>query len=189
MEQHPRLLAIARELLDHLERDGLAYALGGALALGYWSDPRGTLDIDLTVFVSCDELSRLFEVLEMAGAMLDREAAKKSANERGMFATTVHGFRLDLFIPDIPLYESARTRRRSVSFQGRPALIWSPEDCVLFKLLYFRTKDRADVETLVAVQGATLDVDYIRRWLVEMVGATDDRVRWFDSIAGSGPRP
>jgi hypothetical protein len=100
-----------------------------------------------------------------------------------MFASTLGGFRLDVFIPDIPLYESARRRRRVVPFHGRPAFIWSAEDTVLFKLLYFRSKDRVDVETLVRVRGPDLDVTYIRDWLLEMVGEDDERVLWFTSIA------
>ena len=182
MEQTPKLLSVARELIDQLERDSIPYALGGALALAYWSDPRGTLDIDITVFVSVAELHRVVRSLESLGATIDHDAARESAVKRGMFATSLHGYRLDLFIPDIPLYESARGRRRSVLLQGRPALVWSAEDSVIFKLLYFRTKDRADIEALVRIQSADLDAGYIHRWLLEMVGEDDDRVRWFDSI-------
>ena len=51
-----------------------------------------------------------------------------------MFSTLLQGFRVDVFIPDIPLYQSARERRRTVVFRGRPALVWSAEDTVLFKM-------------------------------------------------------
>jgi hypothetical protein len=36
---------------DHLERGRLSHAFGGALALGYVATPRGTVDIDVNVFV------------------------------------------------------------------------------------------------------------------------------------------
>jgi hypothetical protein len=38
------------------------------------------------------------------------------------------------------------------------------------------------VETLVRIQGADLDTDYIRNWLLEMVGQDDERMRWFESV-------
>ena len=49
-------LVIAREL----ERRGVPYAIGGALAYGIWSDPRNTNDIDLNVFVGDDRLGEAF---------------------------------------------------------------------------------------------------------------------------------
>ncbi|MCB9687746.1 MAG: hypothetical protein H6738_25320 [Alphaproteobacteria bacterium] len=39
-----------------------------------------------------------------------------------------------------------------------------------------------DLEKLVAVQGGDLDVAYVRRWLVEMMGEDDIRVREWDRI-------
>jgi hypothetical protein len=48
------------------------------------------------------------------------------------------------------------------------------------RLLYFRTKDRADVEALIAVQRDRLDLAYIRHWLAEMVGPDDERSTWFE---------
>jgi hypothetical protein len=39
----------AQQLAAALTERGCEYALGGALALGYWAEPRGTLDVDLTL--------------------------------------------------------------------------------------------------------------------------------------------
>lgn len=52
----------------------------------------------------------------------------------------------------------------------------------MFKLLFFRGKDIVDLERLVAVRGDRLDREYVRRWLVEMMGDDDDRVRRWDEI-------
>ncbi len=42
---------IGIELGTALEKAGLPYALGGALALGVWALPRATKDVDLNLFV------------------------------------------------------------------------------------------------------------------------------------------
>jgi hypothetical protein len=56
----------------------------------------------------------------------------------------------------------------------------------VFKLLFFRSKDLADLERLVAVQGRDLDRGYVRRWMVDMMGEDDARVREWDRIVAAG---
>lgn len=61
------------------------------------------------------------------------------------------------------------------------------EDLVVLKLLFYRGKDLVDVEKLVAMQGASLDRAYVRRWLVEMMGAEDHRVAKWDDLCRQLP--
>ena len=49
----------------------------------------------------------------------------------------------------------------------RLVLILSVEAVAVFKLLFFRSKDVADLERLIAVR-PELDRAYVRRWLVAM---------------------
>ena len=42
---------VLARLADQFDEDGLAYAVGGALALGAWGVPRTTSDVDVSVFV------------------------------------------------------------------------------------------------------------------------------------------
>ena len=44
--------SVARRLADVLEAHGIPYAIGGALALGYYTEPRGTVDVDINIFVT-----------------------------------------------------------------------------------------------------------------------------------------
>jgi hypothetical protein len=52
----------------------------------------------------------------------------------------------------------------------------SAEDCVLFKLLYGRTKDIADLERIFAVRGDRLDFSYVESW-VDVLFPEDDARR------------
>lgn len=75
--------------------------------------------------------------------------------------------------------------------EGHALWILSAEAIAVFKLLFFRTKDVADLERLVAVH-EELDGDYVRQRIVEMMGADDERVVEWDRITArsrSGPRP
>ncbi|TMQ07475.1 MAG: hypothetical protein E6J90_26435 [Deltaproteobacteria bacterium] len=42
-------LAIALRIADRLAEDGIAYGIGGALALGAWAAPRATKDVGIGV--------------------------------------------------------------------------------------------------------------------------------------------
>jgi len=45
----------------------------------------------------------------------------------------------------------------------------------------------ADLERLASVRGARLDRAYVRRWLVEMMGDDDVRVRTWDDVSRRFP--
>ena len=48
------LIDLALRVHEHLDVAGIPHAFGGALALGYVAEPRGTVDIDLNVFVTAE---------------------------------------------------------------------------------------------------------------------------------------
>jgi hypothetical protein len=54
----------ARELAAMLDVRNMDYALGGAIALGFWVEPRGTLDVDVTLFLPADKPSECVWLLQ-----------------------------------------------------------------------------------------------------------------------------
>jgi hypothetical protein len=167
-----------------LEAAGLAHALGGALALGAHGVPRGTLDVDVNVFVPESDFPRVIRCLLDLGVEVDESAALVRARRDGMFVGVWAGMRVDVFVPSIPFSEEAgRTRARMTSSDGESVWFLAPEALTVFKLLFFRPKDLADLERLVAVQGPALDRSYVRRWIVDMMGEGDERVRAWDDLA------
>jgi hypothetical protein len=166
-----------------LEQEGIAHALGGALALGAHGVPRGTLDVDLNVFVPDEELPAVISALQRLGVELDAGAALARVGRDGMFVGTWAGMRIDVFVPSIPFSDEAgRTRVRMTDDAGNSVWFLSAEALTVFKLLFFRPKDLADLERLVAVQGAALNQAYVRRWLVDMMGEADERVIAWDRL-------
>ena len=175
--------SVAAKLASALDRGNIPYAIGGAIAYGIWGDPRGTHDVDLNLFVGLEELDSALDVLEAAGLEIDRVRAHKAAAEGAELVGHYHGLRVDLFTPSIPFaWEALKSRRRVVGPSGEAAWYLSPEATAIFKLLFFRAKDRVDLEKLVAVQLGGLDFDYVRRWVVDMMGEDDERVVFWDSV-------
>lgn len=172
----------AQRIADALEAAGIPYAIGGALALAVAGVPRGTADVDVNVFIQDAELDALFGVLQQLGIEIDRVAATDRARRDGMFIGRWEGMRIDVFLPSIPFSnDAARTRIRLTDASGWSGWFLSAEALTVFKLLFFRGKDLVDLERLVAVRD-DLDHQYVRRWIVDMMGEEDDRVRRWDTI-------
>lgn len=94
----------AQRIAVALDRVGLSYAVGGALALAIADVPRGTAYVDINVFVPAEQVPEVIAVLESLG-----------------------------------------------------------------------------IERLIAVR-PELDAAYVRRWIVDMMGADDERTRRWDDI-------
>lgn len=178
-----------RAIADALSAAGFPYALGGALALGVAGVPRGTMDVDVNVFVAERELPSLIEALRSLGIDIDPEYALARAARDGMFVGLWDGMRIDVFVPSIPFSDEAGRTAVTITIDGWTGRFLSPEAIAVFKLLFFRIKDRGDLERLVAVRGTQLDHGYVRRWIVEMMGEDDERVRaWDDIVSRFAPR-
>ena len=184
MAERPDAVAVARGLADAMEAEGLAYAIGGALALGHYAPPRGTVDVDINVFVAVPrEVDRLLVILRKHGFEPDdASSAPRTAAEDGQFRGRIGPMRVDVFVPAIDVYARLENGRRQVPFAGRPAWIIGPEDIALLKMMFFRRKDLADVEALVRAQGDGLDRASIREQLANLAGEDDERVREWDAI-------
>jgi hypothetical protein len=172
----PGAVEVAEHLADRLDEDALAYALGGALALGVWGVPRTTADVDLAVFAGDDQLDRVMNAFERSGAIVDRAAASRSVATAGFFVADLAGTRVDAFLAHHPWHVDMQSRRVQVPApSGKPRWFLCAEDLAIAKLMYARPKDVADLERLWQVQRERLDVAYIERWLAAIVPAGDRR--------------
>ncbi len=175
----------AQRLGDVLEEDGVAYAVGGALALGVWGAPRLTKDVDVSLFVAPENFERVVETLERAGLIFDRYQAPKDIARIGLFKARLGGVLIDAFVSAHPHFlEMQRRRVRVDSADGTHLYFITAEDLCVMKLVYGRSKDRADLERLFAVR--ELDVTYIRSW-VERMPVPHERTAWLDDLARRFP--
>jgi len=180
---------LAVDLSRVLTEAGVRHAIGGALALGFHATPRGTLDVDMNVFVAADHPEAVLGVLATNGVDVDVEKATKTIAARGDLFVEHRGCRLDLFFDSIPLHASAAKRVRHVELLGGDVPILSAEDLIVFKLLFNRHKDIADVVAIIEASGGQLDLRYVRHWLVECVGEDDGRTSTWDALSADAPKP
>jgi hypothetical protein len=168
---------------DHLDAGDIAHAFGGALALGYVAEPRGTVDIDVNAFVPVDEIARVAAALEPLGY---RQAADTgvppSAGHR--FEHGDEPFPVDVFCDLDARYATVATRVEQHPFgrDRRSLPFLSAEDLCVFKLSFGRAQDWVDLEK-IALARPDLDLDYVEEQLVGLRGRTMyrrlARFRWF----------
>lgn len=175
----PSPIAVARRLVRIFERLELPYAVGGALAYGYWAPARGTHDVVMNVFAGVERVDEVVDALQEEGFQVNREQAREAVLEGAHVKAWWMDTPIDLFFNSIPLHTAVAERVVRVPFGDGTASVLSAEDTVLLKLLFFRPKDLLDIQRVIATQGAKLDRDYVRRWLLDMVGPDDLRtVKW-----------
>jgi len=163
-----RLLAVH----DGLDAASIPHAIGGAIALGYCTlEPRGTRDLDLNVFVRPARVKEVFAALPAAVAItgLDLEHAERDGQVRLWWDQTP----IDLFFSVLPFHDQVAREVRQVTFEGRTIPVIGCNALALFKAMFDRTRDWADIEAMV--EARTLEVDNVVAWIRDMAG-DDSRV-------------
>jgi hypothetical protein len=182
MNLQEKLIAIHHAL----DRACLPHAFGGAIALAYCTlDPRGTSDIDVNVFVPVADHRRVVRALPDEVAWTEEDVAKLSRD--GQVRLWWGENPIDLFLDYAPVHLDAARHRRLVRFYGEDVPMLGPVELAVFKAMFNRTKDWADIEAMIAAE--TLDVEAVREALLGMLGDDErlDRLREAERLATAPP--
>lgn len=162
-----------------LEQADLAHAFGGALALAWCTgQARGTIDIDINIFVAIEHVDAVVAALPTA--------VKVSAGERkvlvrdGQVRLWWQHTPVDIFLNTTGFHSEAGGRVRWENFMGQSVPFLSCYDLAVFKAFFNRTKDWADLEEMHAA--GTLDINGVTAQLIEMLGADDERIERLQAI-------
>jgi hypothetical protein len=172
-----KMVAIAGALDAH----GLPYAFGGALALAFCTErARGTIDIDVNVFVGQEETSRVLRALDpdISYGDADRKALERDGQTRLWWDQTP----VDVFLDTTDFHVQAAQRRQLHEFAGRSLPFLGCSDLAVFKSFFNRTKDWADLEEMQAI--GALNVDQTLGVLIRYLGEDDERVERLRSLTG-----
>jgi hypothetical protein len=173
-----KIVAVHRSL----DAAGCPHAFGGALALAWCTErARGTIDIDVNVFVDTDRASEAVEGLPdpvMARAA-DLDLLRRDGQARLWWDTTP----VDIFLDTTDFHRQVATRVARRPFAGVEVPFLGCSDLAVFKAFFDRTKDWADLEEMIAID--TLDVDRVLGVLVRYLGPDDHRLaRLRDLVEG-----
>lgn len=169
-------MTLAERLLEinaKLDAARIGHAFGGAIALAYWTlDPRGTNDLDVNVFTPPESCRATLSALPSGISSGERDVNRiiRDGQVRLWWDRTP----VDLFFDNLPIHGEAARHRRLVPFEGCQIPILGPIELGVFKAMFSRTKDWADIEAMLSAR--TLDAEALRAHLVELVGPEDQRL-------------
>ena len=150
---------------------GLAHAFGGALALAYAAEPRGTVDVDVNVFSPVDDIDTVLGVF--GGINLRPEEVRAEwVPIAGIRLRREDGpYPVDLFASLDDRYSEIAAR--TVTHPFGPANVGLPflsaGDLAVFKLSFGREKDWVDLRSMASSRN-DLDADYVERQLIGLRG-------------------
>jgi hypothetical protein len=177
----PGLPAKIVALHHALDDAALPHAFGGALALAWCTErARGTIDIDVNVFVGLDRVDDVLVALptEVAAGDDGRDLLERDGQARLWWDRTP----VDVFLDTTDFHHQAAARARWEDFGGTPLPFLACADLAVFKAFFDRTKDWADLEEMAAA--GTLDAERVVGVLVRYLGSDDPRIAKVLALSG-----
>lgn len=164
---------VALIVAEALETCLVRYLVGGSLASAVGGEPRSTLDVDLVVELTENDIEPL--VVALGDRFhVDADSLRRAVRERSS-ANIIHyetSTKVDLFIAGgTPLDRLQMDRRQRVRVSTNPERwlhVYTPEDIVLQKLRWYRMGNEAsdrqwrDILGVILVQGERLDHAYLQ---------------------------
>jgi hypothetical protein len=145
--------------------------------MGVW-EPRATQDLGLVVKIPIKAINKFSKELEKRDMLIPAEIILDAIVEdrADIPINAIHmysGLKADLYPmrKGDELRQSAFQRRQQVDY-GPPigkVYIHSPEDLILYKLMYFglsqQSKHSRDIAAILKAKKNELDMDYIKQWV------------------------
>ena len=156
----------------------LPHAFGGALALAFYTgEPRGTRDIDVNIFLPASEIDVVRSAFIKRIVFTDSQIADAVANDqvRVFWDDTP----IDIFFNVAEFHDDVMLGVEHHKFAKIIIPVLSADALAVFKAMYDRTKDWADIEAMLEVN--SIDKSRVIGWLVRLLGVDDPRTRKFIS--------
>jgi len=174
-----RLLAVH----GTLDAAGVPHAFGGAIALAYCTqEPRGTRDLDINVFTEPMRAGEVFAALPPEVVVSDGDVA--TAVRDGQVRLWWGETPLDFFFDVDEFHHEIAAAVRLVPFLDHRIPVLGCTALVVFKALYNRTKDWADIEAMLEV--GTVDRDEALRWMNRLLGRDDPATARLAALCADG---
>src|SRR5690349_16703625 len=170
MADQPAALASIYEVAQTIERARVRYAFIGGVAVLAWGVPRATFDLDVAATVPGDGVRTLLASFSdrgyvvddvFAGGYRDRLAGMQKIHVQIPAGSSL--MTVVVFLKSTPFLKSVLERRTAVELGLGSVFVCTAADLLLFKLVAYRFKDRADIENVLTVQGVP-EREYLEAW-------------------------
>lgn len=166
MNDNPLIHAL-KEVCSFLKNSKIEYMLVGGLAVGIWSRPRATVDIDFLISARIDDSDALRQRLNESGRFVLIHNEPITFEKISLLRATLKSntdISVDFLFVDDDFKSEALSRKVATQVADFPVNIATPEDLIILKLLSERQQDRLDAEGILEMQRENLDMEYIKKW-------------------------
>jgi len=189
------IVGFLKLVLEALDAAGVEYLIGGAIAEWAWGEPRATQDIDIVINLPIKAVGKFSKELKKRDMLVPAEIILDTILEdrADIPINAIHiysGLKADLY----PVRSGDQLRLRA--FQRRQRVdygppigrvyIHSPEDLILYKLIYFgvsqQSKHSRDIAAILRAKKDQIDFGYIEEWTTRL-GLSSLWKEMLDSIA------
>ncbi|MBU6241950.1 MAG: nucleotidyl transferase AbiEii/AbiGii toxin family protein [Acidobacteria bacterium] len=173
-------------IVDALNKAGLQFAFGGALALAYHiENPRATTDIDIDILVEPTD-ENVAEIVKVLRGLFEIPDAK--ANELlvvGQVRFMWDEVPVDVFTHTHEFHHDIAAHVEYVPFEGRTIPILSAMHLAVFKAFFDRPKDWVDIQEMAFLPSFPRQavIDWLRRLLGD-----NYRIRQMESLENVRPK-
>jgi len=175
------IVGFLKLVLEALKAAHIDYLIGGAIAGWAWGEPRATQDIDIVINLPIESVGKLSKELEKRDMLVPAEIILDTLLEdrADIPINAIHmhsGLKADLYPvrSGDELRLSAFQRRQRVDY-GPPigrVYVHSPEDLILYKLLYFsisqQPKHSSAIDAMLWTKKDQIDLGYIEEWTTRL---------------------
>lgn len=166
-----------------LQSAELPHAFGGALALAWCTQrARGTIDIDINIFVDVDDGEEVFAALptEIAVKAKDKKILQRDGQVRLWWLQTP----VDVFLNTTDFHRQAQRRLRWEQFMDHQLPFIDCADLAVFKAFFNRSQDWVDLEMMLAA--GTLNISAVINTLTQYLGTDDERIEKLIALQQAG---
>lgn len=163
-------------VIRRLDALGLDYMIVDSYASNVWGRPRSSHDADLVVRVAAADSDRFYRAFSTDYA-LEPASLRRDLEDGRMFNLIPRTGIFKVAIIPVRKTEYAReefSRRKPVHALGLDLWVASPEDTILYKLVWFQKGDEVsgrqleDARDVYAVQRGAIDEQYLDRWASDL---------------------
>ncbi len=173
-----RLIEVARTLTEAR----LEHAFGGAIALAYCTEePRGTRDLDVNIFVAPERAREALAALPAPVTVSEADLAM-AEGEGQVRLWWGQDTPIDVFLDIHDFHRDVERGVRWVSFEDRTIPVLGCLALAVFKALFDRTKDWADIEEMI--KRDSFDVGEAVAWIERLAGSDAPASHRMASLVG-----
>jgi hypothetical protein len=169
---------------DALAAASLPHAFGGAIALAYCvEEPRGTRDLDVNIFCDAANAKRVLAALPEGVVVSESDVA--AVGRDGQTRLFWDGVPIDVFLNNLPLHDAVSGAVVWVPLEGRQIPVLDCASLAVFKSLFDRTKDWADLEAVAVATPE--DIEAAARTVGDLIGEDDPAYKRLAALSTANP--